>query len=220
MAQRLGLISGIGLSALGVAGLAGGGIIWNFQGRTLGLSATVTALVLLAISLVLLRPFPAEPVLEPVADGEPSKGNGFSLQLPEVSLVGLLLAAIGTFGLAGSGIAWNFKGIALGLTGTITSIAALAFSLLFLWPLQSKKAKVTATPAKPVVTEPAVAPTLTTAEAIRQQLADDQEQAPEVTLRTFAPDHLVPGRTLPRRFRSAGPSHGRYRSMVGDLFSS
>ena len=220
MAQRLGLISGIGLSALGVAGLAGGGILWNFQGRTLGLSATVTALVLLAISLVLLRPFPAEPVLEPVADGEPSKGNGFSLQLPEVSLVGLLLAAIGTFGLAGSGIAWNFKGIALGLTGTITSIAALTFSLLFLWPLQSKRAKVTATPAKPVVTEPAVAPTLTTAEAIRQQLADDQEQAPEVTLRTFAPDHLVPGRTLPRRFRSAGPSFGRYRSMVGELFSS
>ena len=220
MAQRLGLISGIGLSALGVAGLAGGGILWNFQGRTLGLSATVTALVLLAISLVLLRPLPAEPVLEPAADGEPAKPNGFSLQLPEVSLVGLLLAAIGTFGLAGSGIAWNFKGLALGLTGTITSIAALAFSLLFLWPLRSKKAKVTATPAKPVVTEPAVAPTLTTADAIRQQLADDQNQAPEVTLRTFAPDHLVPGRTLPRRFRSAGPSLGRYRSMVGELFSS
>jgi hypothetical protein len=75
-------------------------------------------------------------------------------------------------------------------------------------------------PAKPVATEPVVAPTLTTAEAIRQQLADDQDQAPEVTLRTFAPDHLVPGRTLPRRFRSAGPSLGRYRSMVGELFSS
>ena len=58
------------------------------------------------------------------------------------------------------------------------------------------------------------------AEAIRQQLADDQDQAPEVTLRTFAPDHLVPGRTLLRRSRNAGPSLGRYRSMVGELFSS
>ena len=220
MAQRLGLISGIGLSTLGVAGLAAGGILWNFHGKTLGLSATVTALIMLAISFVLLRPLPAEPVLEPSADAEPSKAKALSLQLPEVSLVGLLLAATGTSGLAASGIAWNFKGIALGLTGTITSIAALAFSLLFLWPLRSNKAKVTPLPPKPVVTEQAVAPTLTTAEAIRQQLADEQDQAPAVTLRTFAPDHLVPGRTLPRRSRNAGPSLGRYRSMVVELFSS
>ena len=187
MAQRLGLISGIGLSALGVAGLAGGGILWNFQGRTLGLSATVTALVLLAISLVLLRPLPAEPVLEPAADGEPAKANGFSLQLPEVSLVGLLLAAIGTFGLAASGIAWNFKSLALGLTGTITSIAALVFSLLFLWPLRSKKAKVTAMPAKPVVTEPVVAPTLTTAEAIVRYLIAQKTVMPDGTIEPLFP---------------------------------
>ena len=140
MAQRLGLISGIGLSTLGVAGLAGGGILWNFQGRTLGLSTTVTALVLLAISFVLLRPLQAEPMQEPAIDAGPAQANGVSLQLPEVSLVGLLLAVTGTLGLAASGIAWNFKGLALGLSGTITSIAALVFSLLFLWPLRTNRA--------------------------------------------------------------------------------
>ena len=220
MAQRFGLISGIGLSTLGVAGLAGGGILWNFQGKTLGLSTTVTALVLLAISFVLLRPLQAEPVEETTVDAEATETNGLTLQLPEVSFVGLLLAATGTFGLAASGIAWNFKGIALGLTGTITSIAALVFSFLFLWPLRSKKAEVTPIPTEPVVTETTEAPALTTSESIRKQLAEEQEQAPEITLRTFAPDHLVPGRTLPNRSRNAGPSLGRYRSMVGDLFSS
>lgn len=220
MAQRLGLISGIGLSTLGVAGLAGGGILWNFQGRTLGLSTTVTALVLLAISFVLLRPLQAEPMQEPAIDAGPAQANGVSLQLPEVSLVGLLLAVTGTLGLAASGIAWNFKGLALGLSGTITSIAALVFSLLFLWPLRTKKTAVAPVPKQPVVPETAVASTLTTAEAIRQKLAAEQEQAPAVSLKTFAPDHLVPGRTLPGRIRKAGPSLGRYRSMVGDLFSS
>ena len=220
MSQRLGLISGIGLSALGVAGLAGGGILWNFQGRTVGLSTTVTALVLLAISFVLLQPLQAEPVQEATVDAGATTANGLTLQLPEVSLVGVLLAATGTFGLAASGIAWKFKGIALGLTGTITSIAALVFSFLFLWPLRSKKAEVTTIPSVPVVTEPTKAPALTTSEAIRKQLAEDQEQAPAIALKTFAPDHLVPGRTLPGRTRKAGPSLGRYRSMVGDLFSS
>ena len=220
MAQRLGLISGIGLSTLGVAGLAGGGILWNFQGKTLGLSTTVTALVLLAISSVLLRPLQEEPVQETTVEARAAVSNGLILRLPEVSLVGLLLAATGTLGLAASGIAWNFKGIALGLTGTITSIAALVFSFLFLWPLRSKKVEVTAIATKPVVTEPTEVPALTTSEAIRKQLAEEQEQAPEITLRTFAPDHLVPGSTLPSRSRNAGPSLGRYRSMVGDLFSS
>ena len=220
MSQSLGLISGIGLSALGVAGLAGGGILWNFQGRTVGLSTTVTALVLLAISFVLLRPLQAEPVQEATVDAGATTANGLTLQLPEVSLVGVLLAATGTFGLTASGIAWNFKGIALGLTGTITSIAALVFSFLFLWPLRSKKAEVTPIRSVPVVTEPTKAPALTTSEAIRKQLAEDQEQAPAIALKTFAPDHLVPGRTLPGRTRKAGPSLGRYRSMVGDLFSS
>ena len=107
------------------------------------MSTTLAALVVLAISLVLLKPLPAEPLLEPrlestMADTEAEDGSGLSLQLPEVSLVGALLAAAGTFGLAASGLAWNFQGLALGLTGTITSIAALVFSLLFLWPVGGK----------------------------------------------------------------------------------
>ena len=38
-------------------------IAWNFQGRPLGLGATVASLVVIGISLVILRPQPTEPVL-------------------------------------------------------------------------------------------------------------------------------------------------------------
>ena len=49
MRNRLPFLSGLALATLGVSGLAGGGLLWNFQGRTLGLGSTVTALVLLGI---------------------------------------------------------------------------------------------------------------------------------------------------------------------------
>ena len=75
MKSRLGLISGIGLATLGVGGLAAGGIAWNFQGRSIGLGATVASLVVIAISLVILRPQPTEPVLETVGFNEAIDGG-------------------------------------------------------------------------------------------------------------------------------------------------
>ena len=229
MARRLELLSGIGMAGLGVAGLAGGGLLWTFQDKTYGLGTTLAALVVLAISLVLLKPLPAEPLLEPrlessMADAEAEDGSGLSLQLPEVSLVGALLAAAGTFGLAASGLAWNFQGLALGLTGTITSIAALVFSLLFLWPVGGKS-RVETTPQPAPIAAPATVaappePVITTAEAIRAELAAAQAEAPSLSLSNFAPDFLLPGRTLAQPKRKAGPSLGRYRDMVDDLFRS
>ena len=229
MARRLELLSGIGMAGLGVAGLAGGGLLWTFQDKTYGLGTTLAALVVLAISLVLLKPLPAEPLLEPrlestMADTESEDGSGLSLQLPEVSLVGALLAAAGTFGLAASGLAWNFQGLALGLTGTITSIAALVFSLLFLWPVGGKSQVETTPQSAPIAAPAPVAappePVITTAEAIRAELAAAQAEAPSVSLSNFAPDFLLPGRTLTQPKRKAGPSLGRYRDMVDDLFRS
>ena len=141
-----------------------------------------------------------------------------------MSLVGALLAAAGTFGLAASGLAWNFQGLALGLTGTITSIAALVFSLLFLWPVGGKS-QVETTPQSALIDAPAPVaappePVITTAEAIRAELAAAQAKAPSVSLSNFAPDFLLPGRTLTQPKRKAGPSLGRYRDMVDDLFRS
>ncbi|QNI81941.1 putative conserved membrane protein [Synechococcus sp. RS9907] len=72
MRNRLPFLSGLALATFGVSGLAGGGLLWNFQGRTLGLGSTVTALVLLGISFVLLRP---EPRLSPVEVPEASRSN-------------------------------------------------------------------------------------------------------------------------------------------------
>ena len=138
MKTRLGLLAGIALSATGVLGIAGSGIAWNFIGRTVGLGGTISSLVLVAISVVLLRPLPPEPVLVIEPQTQATLSEPIRLKRPEASLIGSLLATFGTLGLAASGLLWNFQGLAFGLTGTITSLAALAFSVLFLWPLASR----------------------------------------------------------------------------------
>ena len=91
MRNRLPFLSGLVLATLGVSGLAGGGLLWNFQGRTLGLGSTITALVLLGISFVLLRP---EPRLSPVEVSESSQP--LKIKAPQSSFLGLMLAILGT----------------------------------------------------------------------------------------------------------------------------
>ncbi len=55
------------LAIAAVLGLTGSSILWNFQGRTLGLPATVISLLALAVGIVLLRP------LQPAASAEISE---------------------------------------------------------------------------------------------------------------------------------------------------
>ena len=118
---------------------------------------------------------------------------------------------------------WNFQGLAFGLTGTLTAAVALLLSMVFLWPLGTSKAK-TPLEAEPVETTEAVsesaAPAQTTAEAIAELLAAEQQQRPKLTLVNFAPLNLLPGQSLPTKSRRAGSSLGRYRSMANDLFKS
>ena len=224
MRNRLPFLSGLVLATLGVSGLAGGGLLWNFQGRTLGLGSTITALVLLGISFVLLRP---EPRLSPVE--VPEASQPLKIKAPQASFLGLMLAVLGTFGMAGSGLLWNFQGLAFGLTGTLTAAVALLLSLVFLWPLGASKAK-TSPEAEPVEMIEAVAeieavseiapPAQTTAEAMAELLAAEQQERPEPTLVNFAPLNLLPGQSIPTKSRRAGSSLGRYRSMAKDLFKS
>ena len=133
-----------------------------------------------------------------------------------------MLAILGTFGMAGSGLLWNFQGLAFGLTGTLTAAVALLLSLFFLWPLGTSKTK-TSLKTEPVETIEAVSesasPAQTTAEAIAELLAAEQ-QRPEPTLVNFAPLNLLPGQSVPTKSRRAGSSLGRYRSMANDLFKS
>ncbi len=225
MKTRLGLLAGIALSATGVLGIAGSGIAWNFIGRTVGLGGTISSLVLVAISVVLLRPLPPEPVLVIEPQTQATLSEPIRLKRPEASLIGSLLATFGTLGLAASGLLWNFQGLAFGLTGTITSLAALAFSVLFLWPLASRPPAPTATSRPSRTPEPAVVEmveecdtTPTTAEEIARKLAEEQESAAPLDLVTFAPEHLFPGQTLIRRNRRPGASLKGYRGMVEELF--
>jgi len=43
-------------AGMGVLGLSGSGVVWNFQGRSLGLPLTALALILLTFGIFLLRP--------------------------------------------------------------------------------------------------------------------------------------------------------------------
>ena len=225
MRNRLPFLSGLALATLGVSGLAGGGLLWNFQGRTLGLGSTVTALVLLGISFVLLRP---EPRLAPFEVSDVSQP--LKVKAPQASILGLMLVALGTFGMAGSGLLWNFQGLALGLTGTLTAAVALLLGFVFLWPLgAAKPAKQQASPAAASSTletesieavSPIAPSSQTTAEAIAELLAAEQKDRPETQLVNFAPLNLFPGQSLPTKSRRAGSSLGRYRSMANDLYKS
>ena len=233
MPKRLGFITGVGLSVLGVAGMAGGGILWNFQGRTLGLGTTITSLVLIGISLVLLRPLQQEPAVS-----VPDTGASINLQAPRASITGVLLAVFGSFGLAASGIVWNFKGLAFGLTGTITSLVALALSFIFLRPLASKSSPITesirtdsstseSTPQEGVLEATSKNEDqadsgiqTTTVEQIARSLAESQQALEPLILTNFATDHLLAGQSLPIRRRRAGSSLKQYKQMAGELFKS
>jgi len=218
MRNRLPFFSGLALASLGVSGLAGGGLLWNFQGRTLGLGSTVTALVLLGMSFVLLRPEPS-----PASVATSDASQPIKVKAPQASLLGLMLATIGTFGMAGSGLLWNFQGLALGLTGTLTAAVALLLSFVFLWPLGATKAKTSpkADAVRTIETVSQSEPSAqTTAEAIAELLAVEDQQRPAPALVNFAPLNLLPGQSVPTRSRRAGRSLGRYRSMANDLFKS
>ena len=227
MKTRLGLLAGIALSATGVLGIAGSGIAWNFLGRSYGLGGTITSLVVVAISVVLLRPLPPEPLLEVEPQSQATLTEPIRLKRPEASLIGSLMATFGTLGLAASGLLWNFQGLALGLTGTITSLAALAFSVLFLWPSAGRTVAVSVPPANGRPPEPDVVDvveerdaTPTTAEEIARQLAEEQESSSPPDLVTFAPKYLLPGLMLVRRKRRPGASLKGYRGMVEELFKT
>jgi hypothetical protein len=146
-------------------------------------------------------------------------------------LIGPLFAAIGVFGLAGSGIIWNFLGRSLGLPSTMASLLSLMLGFVLLRPLARTPASPsTSTTSTSSQTETLVgdvdvdsieavpAPALTTAESIAQELAESQkllDVAPQVN---FAPKMLLPGQGLPNRRRRPGASLKRYKTMAGELF--
>lgn len=146
-------------------------------------------------------------------------------------LIGPLFAAIGVFGLAGSGIIWNFLGRSLGLPSTMASLLSLMLGFVLLRPLArtptslSTSTTSTSSQTETLVgdvdvdsTEAVPSPALTTAESIAQELAESQQLldvAPQVN---FAPKMLLPGQGLPNRRRRPGASLKRYKTMAGELF--
>ena len=91
----------------------------------------------------------------------------------------------------------------------------------------AKPAQAVKTPSAPV-TASAPAPSapvassgsLTTAQAIAAALAEDEAARPVVTLSTFAPDMLQPGRALRSQPRRPGRNLKGFKDMASELFSS
>ena len=82
------------------------------------------------------------------------------------------------------------------------------------------KAPPTESSTAPSVSE-AAAPTsgvMTTAEAIAAELAAADAARPEVSLITFAPENLLPGKGLSQRRRRPGASIKTFSSMAAELF--
>ena len=151
-----------------------------------------------------------------------------------LKLIGPLFAAIGVFGLAGSGIVWNFLGRSLGLPSTVISLLVLTLGIVLLRPLARTSASISAlasapasSPSESADIEEDSGPSsdelkqaLTTAESIAQELVESQklvEIAPPVN---FAPEMLLPGQGLPSRRRRPGASLKSYKSMAGELFDT
>ena len=151
-----------------------------------------------------------------------------------LKLIGPLFAAIGVFGLAGSGIVWNFIGRSLGLPSTVISLLVLMLGFVLLRPLarsspssSASASASTSSPSKSEVKEESLMPSsgeekvaLTTAESIARELAESQkliESAPPVN---FAPDMLLPGKGLQGRKRRPGASLRGYKAMAGELFET
>lgn len=63
-------------------------------------------------------------------------------------------------------------------------------------------------------------PSLTTAEAIAAELAAAAAARPAITVATYAPDALLPGRALRPQRRRPGANLKAFRSMAADLFKS
>ena len=145
-----------------------------------------------------------------------------------LKLIGPLFAAIGVFGLAGSGIVWNFLGRTLGLPSTAASLLVLMLGVFLLRPLARTSASLSiqsppevpnesaATESDSSVTETKQA--LTTAESIAKELADSQKLIDVAPPVNFAPEKLLPGQGLPSRKRRPGASLKRYKAMAGELF--
>ena len=147
-----------------------------------------------------------------------------------LKLIGPLFAAIGVFGLAGSGIVWNFLGRSLGLPSTVISLLALLVGLVLLRPLAPTTASISISASasseselkdddsKPSTDD--IKPAMTTAESIAQELADSQELVESSPPVNFAPVMLLPGQGLRDRRRRPGASLKRYKLMAGDLFEA
>ena len=87
-------------------------------------------------------------------------------------------------------------------------------------PASVTPAPTASAPTASVPTPSAAAGSLTTAEAIAAALAEAEAARPVVTLSTFAPDMLQPGRALRSKTRRPGRNLKGFKDMASELFSS
>ena len=88
-------------------------------------------------------------------------------------------------------------------------------------PAKTAPAKTAPAQSAPAQSAPvASSGSLTTAQAIAAALAEDEAARPVVTLSTFAPDMLRPGRALRSQPRRPGRNLKGFKDMASELFKS
>jgi len=109
---------------------------------------------------------------------------------------------------------------ATGTAETATPAAVVKAGATAVAPATSVAPAASVTPAPTASAPSAAAGSLTTAEAIAAALAEAEAARPVVTLSTFAPDMLQPGRALRSKSRRPGRNLKGFKDMASELFSS
>ena len=148
-------------------------------------------------------------------------------------ILGTIFAFFGVFGFAITGLAWEFKGMEFGLTALITSLIALLFSIIFLFPFSTAEQSSPARQNNIVQVKTPVfqkdsedlpddkfKSALTTAEEMRTQLALSEKEKPEVVMVNFSTNYLIPGNSLRPSKRKAGKSLDVFRETAKSFYKS
>ena len=156
-------------------GLTGSSILWNFQGRDLGLPSTVLSLLILAVGVFLLRPTSVETAIQ-------NSENTFNADKKEIP---------------------NTDKQNQPESVKVTSSQSYG---------SGKNIRDESVSQKQV--------SMTIAEAIAKELAEEDSAKPDMRIVNFAPEAFRPGKAIRSNKRKPGNNLSGFKEMAAEMFRS
>lgn len=170
-------------------------------------------------------------IFKSLTSGSLNQKRGFydfssSLSISNEGILGAILAVISTFGLAISGILWEFMGIQYGIIGFFISVIVLSSSLFFLYirRIDTLSGHPNTRQALDIKQEEKHDPLANSKSGlIKEDLSLENNKSPidftSIFSFTFAPNNLLPSNSLNTPKQKPGKSLNRYRNMIKQLFN-